>query len=257
MPCTSAVRATGSTSITPSKACTSSPGRGRPRARAGTGWTSSWPVVPADPGGWRRTAARAPPPGRDSRSTRRQDLDGAGWLDGRRRWRGRSRTEKLPRHAPPSRRSPASFGPAGRDSSPGRLGRLGRSPGSPQVGGGQGAPGPPALGHRRGGPAARLVFLAMVGRQSPPDAQVGRREGVGLAEAEGEIVGRPVPQPREGGERGHQLIERDAAVQAHVALGDRLGRRPRPPAAGPRSGPVPTGRRPPAPPGPGRCATGP
>ena len=65
MPCTSAVRATGSTAITPVSPETSSPGADGRRRGAGTGWRSAWRAGPAHPAGSAAYDAR-------SRSTARR-----------------------------------------------------------------------------------------------------------------------------------------------------------------------------------------
>ena len=54
--------------------------------------------------------------------------------------------------------------------------------------------------------------------QGLSQAEVTGREGIGLTQAEGQVLGGPFPQPGQGGDRGHELLQRHAAVQADVAV---------------------------------------
>ena len=53
-------------------------------------------------------------------------------------------------------------------------------------------------------------------------AEVVHRPGIGLAQPEGEIVSGSTPEPVELAEGGDELIEADASVQTHSAVGDGL-----------------------------------
>ena len=63
--------------------------------------------------------------------------------------------------------------------------------------------------------------------------EVAGGEGVGLAQAERQVLGRPVAQPRQLDHRRDEVLEGHAAVQPDVAVPDRGGKGPQCPDPGP------------------------
>ena len=69
----------------------------------------------------------------------------------------------------------------------------------------------------------RPCSVASGAGQRPLQPEVGGGEGVALADAQREVVRRPRPEAGHGDERAHELVQTDAAVEAHLVLGHRAG----------------------------------
>ena len=91
--------------------------------------------------------------------------------------------------------------------------------GDPQVCRGQRAPRPPALGEV----VERAGRMRRVPGKGSSEAEVGGRACVRLAEPKGQIVSGPGAEAVEGGDRGDEPVEPDAAIESHGVRGDRAG----------------------------------
>ena len=83
----------------------------------------------------------------------------------------------------------------------------------------QRTPRPPALGEiAEAGGRVRGVAL-----ERAPEAEIGGREGVRLAEPEREVVRSPGAEAVHRGDRGDEPVEADAAIEADGVVGDGPG----------------------------------